>query len=80
REQFLGASSQAMVKARSAPGCRDFIVAADPIDPDRVNVYEEWETDSQLETFRSGGPTQALTEHIVAADVFRYRIASSGPA
>jgi uncharacterized protein YndB with AHSA1/START domain len=32
----------AVVEARRAAGCRDFVVAADPIEPDRVNVYEEW--------------------------------------
>jgi quinol monooxygenase YgiN len=41
REAFLGSSRGAVVEARGAPGCRDFVVAADSIEPDRVNVHEE---------------------------------------
>ena len=41
REGFLASSRAAVTDARRAPGCRDFVVAADPIEPDRVNVYEE---------------------------------------
>jgi len=42
-KEFLASSKQAVALARSAPGCGDFVVAPDPIEPDRVNVYEEWE-------------------------------------
>src|SRR5207247_1713674 len=56
REAFLASSRGAVIEARRAAGCRDFVVAADPIDPDRVNVYEEWDSDTQLEAFRGAGP------------------------
>jgi len=58
RDAFLASSRQAMLEARSAPGCRDFVVAADPIEPDRVNVDEKWETESELASLRGSGPTQ----------------------
>lgn len=80
RDAFLASSRSAMAAARSAPGCRDFIVAADPLEPDRVNVYEEWESESALEAFRDGGPGPELTQVIERADVSRHRVASSGPA
>jgi quinol monooxygenase YgiN len=41
REAFLASSRRAVVAARGASGCRDFVVAADPIEANRVNVYEE---------------------------------------
>lgn len=69
-----------MVAARSAPGCRDFVVAADPIEPNRVNVYEEWDSEAELEAFRGTGPGPELTKIIKRADVARHRVASSGPA
>ena len=62
-----------------ARGCRDFVVAADPIEPDRVNVYEEWESEEALLTFRGAGPDEGLTSSIVRADVARHVVASSGP-
>jgi quinol monooxygenase YgiN len=38
RPAFLASSAHAVVQARVASGCRDFVVAADPIEADRVNV------------------------------------------
>jgi quinol monooxygenase YgiN len=80
RNGFLVSAREAVVEARRAQGCRDFVVAADPIDPDRVNVYEEWDSASQLEAFRGAGPGPQLTAVIVRAQVFRHQVASSGPA
>jgi quinol monooxygenase YgiN len=76
----LTASLAAVVQVRSARGCRDFVVAADPLEPDRVNVYEEWESEEALVTFRGAGPDQALSSSIERADVSRHVVASSGPA
>jgi quinol monooxygenase YgiN len=80
REAFLAASREAMAQARRAIGCRDFVVAADPLEPGRVNVHEEWDSDAALEAFRGDGPGSDLTADIVHADVARHHVASSGPA
>jgi quinol monooxygenase YgiN len=80
REGFLAASHEAILAARRAPGCRDFVVAADPIDPDRVNVYEEWSSEIELERFRGAGPGPQLASAISSAEVSRHHVASSGPA
>jgi len=80
RDAFVAASLEAVVAARSAPGCLDFVVAADPVNPDRVNVYERWETDAAVEAFRGEGPGPHLTADIVRADVTRYEISSTEPA
>lgn len=80
RDEFLAASRQAIVAARSAPGCRDFVVAADPLEPDRVNVYEEWESEPELAAFRGAGPGAELGSMIVRARVLRHHVSSSGPA
>jgi quinol monooxygenase YgiN len=80
RQDFVTSSAQAVAQARCAPGCRDFVVAADPLEPDRVNVYEEWESEEALLAFRGDGPDQDLGASILQADVSRHVIASSGPA
>ena len=80
RQSFLTSSAEAVAQARRAPGCRDFVVAADPLDPDRVNVYEEWESEEALLTFRGDGPEQDLSSSVVRADVSRHVVSSSGPA
>jgi quinol monooxygenase YgiN len=80
RDGFVAASLEAVVAARSATGCFDFVVAADPVEPDRVNVYERWETDADVEAFRGEGPGADLSSMIVRADVSRYDVSSEGPA
>lgn len=80
REAFVTASAQAVALARRTPGCRDFVVAADPLEPDRVNVYEEWETEQALMAFRGDGPDDGMSAAIVRAEVAQHIVASSGPA
>jgi quinol monooxygenase YgiN len=40
RDAFLAASIASVAQARRTAGCLDFVVAADPLDPARVNDYE----------------------------------------
>jgi quinol monooxygenase YgiN len=80
REAFLAASREAMAQARRAQGCRDFVVAADPLEPGRVNVHEEWDSEAELEAFRGSGPETDLVADILGADVRRHRVVSSRPA
>ena len=79
-KEFLASSKEAVALARSARGCRDFVVSPDPIEPDRVNVYEEWESEKALLDFRGSGPDNDMWSAIVRAEVFRHVISSSGPA
>lgn len=80
REAFLAISHESIMEARRTLGCRDFVVAADPVEPDRVNIYEEWDSADQLEAFRGEGPGDQLAKLIERADVRRHVVASSGPA
>jgi quinol monooxygenase YgiN len=80
RDPYLAACRDVVVEARQAPGCMDFVLAADPLEPDRINVYEQWETEASLEAFRGAGPGPDLSADIVRADVSRHQVSSSGPA
>jgi len=44
-------------QARGTAGCLDFAIAADLIDPSRVNIFERWESQAAVENFRSSGPS-----------------------
>ena len=80
RAAFIDASTEAMRLARAAPGCRAFVVAADPLEEDVAIVYEEWESELDLLAFRGAGPSADMRRMIASAEVRRHRIASSGPA
>ena len=79
REAFLAASLEAVAQARRTAGCLDFVMAADPLEPGRVNVYERWDSEAALMAFRGDGPGADLSSEIVRADVQRHHVSSSGP-
>jgi quinol monooxygenase YgiN len=76
RDRYLAAVADVARQAREAEGCLDFVQAADPIDPGRINVFERWESDADLERFRTSGGPASDTPPLRDADVHRYRIAS----
>jgi quinol monooxygenase YgiN len=55
REAFVAASMESVARARRAAGCLDFVVAADPLEPGRVNIYERWDSEAALTAFRGEG-------------------------
>jgi quinol monooxygenase YgiN len=45
-----------VAQARRAVGCLDVAICANLVDHGRVNIFECWESQTALETFRSSGP------------------------
>ena len=79
RDRYVEACHEVVRAARAAPGCLDFALSADPVDPTRVNVYERWETEAELLAFRGEGAPPADAPDISDADVKRYTISAVGP-
>ncbi|WP_406075296.1 putative quinol monooxygenase [Micromonospora sp. NBC_01638] len=75
RDAYLSDCGQVIAQARAAAGCLDFLLAADPLEPGRIHVYERWESAEQLAAFRGSGPDDVQTAAILDADVHRYLIA-----
>ncbi len=80
RDRYVAECVTVVEQARAATGCLDFTIAADLISPDRINVYERWETDADVERFRSSGPDAEQTAQIRDAEVKRYRISATEDA
>lgn len=76
RDNYVASCLPVIEAARAAPGCLDFHLSADLIDTTRINVYERWDTDEQLETFRGAGPDAGQQAQIRDAAVSRYRISA----
>ena len=77
RDDFLSRCTDTVVAARSAPGCIDFALSADLLEPDRVNVFECWRDVESLDRFRETGPGDELVELIVYGDTWQHEVASS---
>ncbi len=77
RDEYLDACVDVVQAARKAPGCLDFALSADLLQPGRVKVYECWQDASSVEAFRGSGPDDQLSELITGAEVSQYEVASS---
>ncbi|MGH4002436.1 MAG: putative quinol monooxygenase [Pseudonocardiaceae bacterium] len=77
RDRYVADCITVVRQARTSPGCLDFVITADPIEPDRIHVYELWESDAQLELFRGSGPDADQTTQIRDARVRKYRISAT---
>jgi quinol monooxygenase YgiN len=76
RAAFLAANSGVVGNARQATGCLDFVQAADPLDPSRINIFERWDTEDHLLAFRGAGQPESDSPPIQSADVMRYVISA----
>lgn len=80
RDAYVEQCVAVVEAALAAPGCLDFSVTADSLDPSRVRVFERWEDEDQLSAFRGSGPSEGQQAAIVVAEVNRYGISSVGDA
>jgi quinol monooxygenase YgiN len=77
RDAYLAGCLEVIAAARRAPGCIDFHLAADPLDASRINVYEAWASEADVEAFRSGGPSDEQAAQILGASVQQHTVAAS---
>ena len=77
RDRYLTDCADLIRQARRTAGCLDFSLSADPIEPDRINVFEQWESVAAVEAFRGSGPSGPQQEAIKSAAVSQHEIASS---
>jgi quinol monooxygenase YgiN len=77
RDAYVEGCREVVVAARAAAGCVDFHIAADPLDPRRINVYEQWESVGAVEAFRGDGPSSEQAATIHDAQVFQHEVAST---
>ena len=76
RDDYLSGFAEVVRQARWMPGCLDFSLSADLIEPGRINVFERWESQAALAAFRGSGPNDEQGAAIVSAEVAEYDVAS----
>jgi quinol monooxygenase YgiN len=77
RDAYLEACREVIVAARRSPDCHAFYLAADPIEPGRINVYEQWDSVAAVEAFRGSGPSSEQTAAIRDARVDQHEVATT---
>jgi quinol monooxygenase YgiN len=83
RDAYLAGDASVVAHARTIPGCLDFALSADTVDPRRINVFERWVDDDVLRRFRDGefgGATDRSAQPAIeAAEVQKFRISATEP-
>ena len=74
RDEFIEQSREAILLARSNEACVDFSVSPDPIDSNRVNVFEKWKSRSELNAFLESGLENDMLALVKSFDVNEYEI------
>ena len=79
RESHLAAFRSVVETARQADGCLDFAIAADSVDPARVNLFERWESKEAVTKFRRRGHRNTQRTAPLSVSVAEYDIADVRP-
>jgi quinol monooxygenase YgiN len=74
REDYLSGCVEVVRQARRTAGCLDFALAADVLEPGRVNIFERWESQAAVDAFRGSGPSDEQGAAILAASVAEYDV------
>ncbi len=79
RESYMADCVGVVEQARRAPGCLDFSIAADLVVPGRINIFERWESQAHVETFRGSGPSEEQGAAMLSEAVAEYDVADVRP-
>jgi quinol monooxygenase YgiN len=84
RDDYLSGCVGVVRQARRAPGCLDFALSADSVDPGRINIFERWDSQAAVEAFRGwghlppegqgDGPSDEQGAAILSASVCEYDV------
>ena len=79
RDDYLAGCVEVVRQAREAPGCLDFSLSGDLLEPGRINIFERWESQAAVAAFRGGGPSDEQGEMIVSLSVCEYDVGEERP-
>lgn len=79
RESYLADCVSVIEQGRRAPGCLDFSISADLVVPGRINIFERWESQADVEAFRGNGASDEQGAAMLSASVSEYDVTDVRP-
>jgi quinol monooxygenase YgiN len=79
RDEAVESFKALVLRARRAPGCLDLSITADPVDPNRVNIFELWQSEGDLKAWRAVAKHPKRVTPLLRAEVQKHVIERSGP-
>ena len=79
RDAYVTAHCDLVERCRGAAGCLDVMIAADPLDPGRVNILERWESQEALDAWRAVANAPDTGIEFQADDVQLFTVTDARP-
>jgi len=79
RAEFLAGNEDEIRQARGEPGCVDFIVAPDPVEPGRVNLFEQWAAAEDFARRCATFSPAPSDVEVLSHEATKYEMRSAGP-
>ncbi|HMJ13000.1 MAG TPA: antibiotic biosynthesis monooxygenase family protein [Polyangiaceae bacterium] len=79
RDEAIESFKDLVLRARTAPGCLDLAITADPVDPSRINIFELWQSEKHLNSWRAVCKPPKQIAKIIRRDVQKHIVQKSGP-
>ncbi|WP_024803210.1 putative quinol monooxygenase [Nocardia sp. BMG51109] len=79
RDAFVAAHQDLVRRARAAEGCFDVAITADPLNPERVNNFERWESREHLDAWRAVADAPDTGIAMETVDVWMYTVTDIRP-
>ncbi|WP_148252848.1 putative quinol monooxygenase [Aidingimonas lacisalsi] len=79
RDEAVESFKDLVLRARNAPGCLDMAITADTVDPSRINIFEFWRSEEDLNAWRAVSDPPKEVTPIVKMEVQKHIIQESGP-
>lgn len=80
RDAYVSQSKEFLRSTREEPGLLDMIIAVDPLEEGRINIFELWASKEQMDGFRARAQSPQIDIKITRDEVKRYDISASSPA
>ena len=79
RDRYVDAHQDLVRRARQAPGCLDVAITADPLVPERVNIFERWDSSEHLDAWRAVADAPDSGIELGPVDVMLYVVSDVRP-
>ncbi|MDD7937728.1 antibiotic biosynthesis monooxygenase [Actinomycetospora lutea] len=79
RDALVAEFADLVRRARAAPGCLDVAVTADSVDPGRINNFERWASQDDLDHWRSIAHARDIGDEVLDVQVSLFDASNERP-
>lgn len=79
RDPLVESFKDMVLRARNAPGCLDLAITADPVDAERINLFEFWRSEQDLDAWRAVARAPKPMTPMLRIEVQKHLVQRSGP-